>query len=265
MFQRVTKEASLKEMLKSSEILSEQLFSRGLNAGFYDKLELIDGIYFRFPNSLLVKTILYKPILEYHLFKNEGFEPYHLFFCDRLKSSRLEEYRAVIVDANRFFVNVKQNRADISIYRDKPLEICPQCLMRLNSNFNKELNTQTFDVKKHLSSSFLTTENELFDINPDESKSSSFLIEWTKVRDFLLMVKNSYCQECNIKLKAPEFASLHYSISDEIGRKTPKIELLCPICHAKKPRHLDIKNSKIYKIFIKYKIEQLKTTLSNSH
>lgn len=258
MFHKVAKSSNLKGEINSSEIITEKLYSKGLQASFYDKIELLDGIYIRYPNSLFVKVIIYKPILEYHLFKSEGFEPYHLFFCDTLKNANLDEYRAVIVDKNRFFVNVKQNRADISIYRDKPLDICPQCLMKLNSNFNKELDMQTFDIKKHLQSSFLKANDELFDIDPEQKSTQSFLKEWYKVRDFLLMVKNSYCLECNIKLKAPEFASLHYSNSDEIGRVTPKIELLCPVCHAKKSRHLDIKNSRIYKLFRNFKIQQLK-------
>ncbi|MFP4332867.1 MAG: hypothetical protein ACLFQJ_06160 [Campylobacterales bacterium] len=260
MFHKVAKASTLKGELNSSEILTEKLYSRGLQANFYDKLELLDGIYIRYPNSLFVKTIIYKPILEYHLFKNYGFEPFHLFFCDTLKSANLDEYRAVIVDKNKFFVNVKQNRADISIYRDKPLSICPQCLMKLNSNFNKELNSKTFDIKKHLQTSYLKANNELFDINPEEKTTQSFLKEWYKVRDFLLIVKNSYCLECNIKLKAPEFASLHYSISDELGGKTPKIELLCPVCHSKKSGHKEIKNSKIYKLFLNFKTQQIKNS-----
>lgn len=251
-FKNALKELNHIPEISSEEIILEKLLGDGIKASHVDTVELVDGIYTFLPNGELIKVVIYKPIVNYRLFKQSGFEHYHITFCPELETADLNEYKTVYATKNKFFISIRQNRSDISIYRDKPLQICPHCLAKYNATFNRQYTAEEFSLESYSTKAFISKQDILFDTLPIE-RSSVFFNQWVCLKNRLFLTKGDYCSECNFSLKSGLFTTLHYENSHKTGLELPKIEQLCPVCHAKKEGHEKIKSDKIYKDFLTYK------------
>lgn len=255
-FKNVIKELSTIPETSSSELILERLLGDGIKASHIDTVELVDGIYLLLPDNELIKVVIYKPVMNYRLFKQSGFEYFHITFCPELETADLNEYKAVYATKNKFFLTIKQNRSDVSIYRDKPLKICPHCLAKYNTTFNKRTNEEEFSLERYSQEPFILKQDILFDTMP-LGRDSVFYNQWLCIKNKLFLTRGDYCSECNFPLRGGLFGTLHYENSHKTGLELPKIEQLCPICHAKKEGHEKIKSAKIYSDFIVYKTHML--------
>lgn len=252
-FQNSTKLLNTPQNTKFDEILFERLIGGGIRADRCDTVELLDGIYTVLPSGELIKSVIYKPTLTYRNFKSAGFESFHIYYCTTLKRELHSNYKIVFTKENKFFVNVKQNRADVSIYRDLPLEICPECLMRYASLFNLAIEKEDFSLQKYSTASLAKRADPLFDIRPLD-RNSPFFRDLTKIKQNLLWLRGNYCNECNMHVANSSFLMLHYENSENTGIKAPKFTLLCPNCHAKKQGHEQLRQDRIYTEFRNYRI-----------
>lgn len=252
-FQNSTKLLSTPQDKKLDEIVFERLIGGGIRADRCDTIELLDGIYTILPSGEFIKSVIYKPTLTYRNFKKAGFEPFHIYYCTTLKRELHSNYKVVFTEENRFFVNVKQNRTEVSIYQDLPLDICPECLMRYVLLFNLSIQKDEFSLQKYSFNSLIKRADPLFDIGPFD-RNSPFFKDMVKIKQNLLWLKGSYCSECNIKVPNPSFLMLHYENSQNTGIECPKFVQLCPVCHAKKQGHEQLKQDRIYIEFRNYKI-----------
>lgn len=226
-------------------LILERLMAEGLPLARSDVVFGESGFFTFLPDGTLFRTVIYRAVTEEREFRNTGLPTLHLFHCDKLKSEQKnEKYRHSVVyrESNGFDLTVYSGRAEVKIYREEPLGICPECEMIYRKLYGPEQIDPGVFMKDSLINNRL---DPLFDIG-ETGEISLPREEWQRIALVRKKIKSYDCEKCGETLKGSnaEFLDGHYLFNERYGKD--RIRLLCVACHAQEKGHESLRETDRY-------------------
>lgn len=135
--------------------LAELLHKGGLLCQMADIFFGEQGLYFVYPRGRTVPALIYEPILSKARFEEEGEPKLHLYDCGVFA----REYARVSTKTeNAFAFSVRERGVDLKLFHQKPLFVCPKCLLEYNKKRKRALKPKEFSLTDYYSGSNIATE-----------------------------------------------------------------------------------------------------------
>lgn len=212
-----------------SLFLLEQLIQKGLKLDLYEYIFSELGIFYLLPNGSFLKVVLHRSTLEEHHFKSESFPYFHILKCpaftEEIIMYKLDNFRATYKNDNGFFISIRYKGLETRFFNDKPLEICPLCLLKYNAISQKNETKESFNLANYIKEPLFNSELEFY----EALRNRSFKAEiWANITKKLKDNKNNRCIKCNKELKENLIAK--YKRYQKYGIYFEQALLLCDEC-----------------------------------
>jgi hypothetical protein len=186
----------------------------------------------------------------------ENFHKYHLFFCQTLKTYKLNRYRKTTRTDGKFRYHLIWDNEEVDpedALSGRKLELCKNCYKKFPSEFGFTGDVHNFDLEKFTksgvtieglsSSTYLHAVGDCLRLYPND---------WAKISKRVKERQNWACQDCQRSLKDQNFRKYlqaHHSDGDPSHNSLANLKVLCIRCHAEQPMHSHIKSDPTYQEF----------------
>lgn len=187
------------------------------------------GIFMPMPNNSIIKVVAYEARKDEKAFKQSGFPYYHILNCSQIshmaREGDIKNYVACFKTENRFYFSVMHKNIETKFYNDKPLEMCPLCLTKLNALYQKEFTQTNFDLAIFLRDAIFKDSDDFKGCFANRTFRSEI---WTQIIKKIKSAKTCYCISCNKELGSDFLGE--YESFIKYGMRFERPHFLCSDC-----------------------------------
>ena len=166
-------------------------------------------------------------------------------------------YKASSRKDGKFYLIKKEKRGNEP--EPEPLEICSNCLKQYNNQYTSNKTKQNFPLKEWIENPM--SDSDLPKVELDLcTVPNRYTDNWHKISRKRREQEQYICQECGKDFSDKEckkFLHVHHSDSDKRNNTRENLKVLCIECHSKEYNHGHIKQSPMYKEWLRSKCSEI--------
>ena len=185
--------------------------------------------------------------------ENWGYPRFHIYECEKIKEmqnrGKKHRYKASGRKDSEFYLIKKDKKWN------ETLEICSYCLNEYNNQFNFNKIKQNFSLGEYIESHI--NHSKFSDVQLDIcTVPNAYTKSWSSISKKRKEQENYICQTCGQGFSDKEckkFLHVHHIDANKRNNTPENLKVLCIECHCKEHNHGHIKQSPMYKEWLKSK------------
>ena len=182
-----------------------------------------------------------------------GSPRFHIYECKKIKEMQTQgknhRYKASRGKNNKFYLIKK----DKQWY--ETLKICYHCLNQYNDQHNSNETKQSFPLNEWIENPMSASQLPKVELDIC-TVPNRYTENWPKISRKLKEQEQYFCQECGKDFSDKEckkFLHVHHMDADKRNNTRENLKVLCIECHCKEHNHKHMKQSSMYKEWLRSK------------